>query len=46
MKPDKHERFARLKEQAREQFYRSISQLGASKLSQCLKEAKTQEKGK
>lgn len=46
MKQEKLERFARLKEQAREQFYRSITQLGASRLSQCLKEAKTREKGK
>lgn len=46
MKQEKLERFARLKEQAREQFYRSITQLGASGLSRCLKEAKTREKGK
>lgn len=46
MKPDKHERFARFKEQSREQFFRSFSQLSASKLSRCLQEAKSREKGK
>ncbi|MDU5476186.1 MULTISPECIES: hypothetical protein [Pantoea] len=46
MKPEKHERFARFKELSRQQFYRSFSQLGASRLSQCLQEAKAKEKGK
>lgn len=46
MKQQKHERFARFKELSRQQFFRSFSQLGASRLSQCLREAKAKEKGK
>jgi len=46
MQRDKLERFARFKELSRQQFFRSFSQLGASRLSQCLREAKAKEKGK
>lgn len=46
MRTSKHERFARLKERSREQFYHNFTQLGASGLSRCLKEAKAKEKGK